>query len=58
MLRHVGLEQEAYVPCGLPDVFALEREQGNHTPSPGASTAKEKGYELSRILAQFQEERL
>jgi hypothetical protein len=42
----------------LPDVFALEREQGNHTPSPGASTAKEKGYELSRILAQFQEERL
>jgi hypothetical protein len=21
---------------GLPDAFALEREQGNHTPSPGA----------------------
>jgi hypothetical protein len=27
---------------GLPDVFASERGQGNHTPSPGASTSMEK----------------
>ena len=27
---------------GLPDAIALGRKQGNHTPSPSASTAKEK----------------
>jgi len=26
---------------GLPDVFALEWEQGNHTPSPGAKLRQE-----------------
>ncbi|HYF83475.1 MAG TPA: hypothetical protein VEB00_10675 [Clostridia bacterium] len=33
-----------YACLGLPDVFTMEQEQGNHTPSPGASTAS--GLEL------------
>jgi hypothetical protein len=31
---------------GLLDAFALEQEQGNHTPSPGASTARRTGSEV------------
>ncbi|HYE80806.1 MAG TPA: hypothetical protein VEG39_01430 [Clostridia bacterium] len=27
----------------LPDAFALEREQGNHTPSPGAKLRQGEG---------------
>ncbi|HYE80816.1 MAG TPA: hypothetical protein VEG39_01480 [Clostridia bacterium] len=27
---------------GLPDAFALELEQGNHTPSPGAELCQGK----------------
>ena len=28
---------------GLPDAFALEQEQGNHPPSPGAKLRQEEG---------------
>jgi len=28
---------------GLPDAFAMEREQGNHTPSPGAEYRQGEG---------------
>jgi len=30
-------EDKEWACLGLPDAFALEREQGNHTPSPGWS---------------------
>ena len=29
---------------GSPDAFALERKQGNHTPSPGFATARGTGF--------------
>jgi hypothetical protein len=34
-LRH-GSKDREHACLGLPDALALEREQGNHTPSPGA----------------------
>ena len=43
-LRH-GSKDREHACLGLPDAFALERGQGNHIPSPGVTTAKEKGSE-------------
>jgi len=41
-LRHGG-EDKGQACLGLPDAFALERGQGNHTPSPGAKLRQEEG---------------
>jgi len=32
---------------GLPEAIALEQEQGNHTPSPGAKLRQEEGLRWS-----------
>jgi hypothetical protein len=41
-LRHGGQGKE-YACLGLPDAYALERGQGNHTPSPGSKIRQGEG---------------